>query len=84
MSQMSHKGKRGDNKESKGSEKGKSVSRLHFFNIKNPFQGSQNKSTCYKTSKIGINHNQNTPMELNLVGINEACNFFLGNSESLK
>jgi len=84
MSQMSHKGKGGDNKESKGGEKGKSVSRLHFFNIKNPFQGSQNKSTRYKTGKIGINYNQNAPMELNLIGINEACNFFKGNMKSLK
>jgi hypothetical protein len=75
---VDHKGHRRNNQKGKRCEKGEPVGRLHLLYLKNLDKGCKDESPSHKPRDIRVYDDEQIPVQLDLIGINEADDLFEG------
>ena len=72
MAEMDHEGQGRHDEERKGGEKGEPVGRLHFPHFEDLHEGGKDESTCHEARDVRVDHDEEVPVQLDLVGIDVA------------
>ena len=69
MPQVCQQGQRSHDQEREGGQEGKPVGRLDLLDIEHPLQRGQNEGPGHQTGHVGINDNQDAPVQFDLVRV---------------
>jgi hypothetical protein len=72
MTEMHLQRQRGDQKKGQGRQQRKSIRRLHRGDVEDAFERRQDEGASHQSCEERVEHDEDAPLELDLVGIDEA------------
>ena len=72
MPQMGNQGQGGTDQEGQCGDQGQLIGWAQDLHLEYAFKGGQDKCPRHQSGQIGVQHNQDAPLQFNLIGIDKA------------